>query len=364
VLKIWFKVHGFEACSWTYVLNNLRKGFRDIGVELSDYFMMGGPDNPEEYVELWWGDPQFWEWSDLPVKARVSLALSEARSVLQHGRDTAIRNVGRADLVICPSESAATAFKESPIDAPIKVVFFGADPGEFPFVKRDWTGTIKFLHGGVTQFRKGSWMVPEAFLGAFGDRSDVHLTIASPKVAPMFLKMKQEYAGHDNITFHNDIEDSAQELYETHHIYVSPHLSEGFGLMIPEAMLSGMPCLVARCSAPLEFFSDDYGWWVEMSENYAPVSQCLPDTGGLWRIPSLESLKEGMQRAVATIKESEQKGIAASDYVRHSLSWQHTARGIVEAIEEVLDERDFGSDASVERGASVISRSEEYQPTR
>jgi glycosyltransferase involved in cell wall biosynthesis len=360
-MKIWFRLHGFEPCSWTYVWDSLRKAFGDANVELSDCYITGEPKNPEEYVELWWGDPQFWHWSGKPVRAKISLALSEARSILAQGREKVIRNLRESDLIVCPSESATRAFKEAPFDVPIKVVFFGADPEEFPYVERDWRGTIEFLHAGVTQFRKGSWLVPEAFVSAFGSRSDVHLTMASPKISSMFLKLKQEYASQSNISFHDVLEDSAQDLYSSHHIYVSPHLSEGFGLMIPEAMSSGMLCLVSRCSAPLEFLKEDHVSWIEMSENYAPVSQCLPKTGGTWRLPDIDSLIEGMQRSVAMCKQSEEKGVLASKYVIDNLTWSHTAKDMIRIIKEVLDAKDFRSDASLERGKTVTGPSGKYR---
>ncbi|MHC4891513.1 MAG: glycosyltransferase, partial [Planctomycetota bacterium] len=287
-MKLWLRVHGYEPCSWTFVWHNLCHTFREMGDELYDLM---APDDALDCIEIWWGDPQFWNWSGLDVKLRVAIALSEARSLLASGRDNAIRNMARADLIVCPSLSATQAFKELPLDAPIVVVPFGVDIDEFPWVERDWTGQLSFLHAGITQFRKGSWMVPEAFVAAFAeDVGGVRLTIASPRASPMFVQLKAEYGNHRSIDFKLGLEESASTIYNAHHIYVTPHLSEGFGLMIPEAMATGMPAIVARCSAPREFFSPDYGWWIEMSEDYVRVCECLPETSGFWRLPDLDSL--------------------------------------------------------------------------
>jgi glycosyltransferase involved in cell wall biosynthesis len=356
-MRIWFRLHGFEPCSWTSVYEYLTVAFEDLGVEV----YVSPPDNPEECVELWWGDPQFWKWSDLPVKARVALALSEARSIRADGRLNVISNLKKSGLIICPSESATVAFREAPFDVSIRIASFGVDIEEFAYVKRKWDGDLIFLHAGVTQFRKGSWLVPEAFIKAFKPSDKAKLIIAAPRSSPMFTRLKGEYGKQHNIDFVNGRTDTMASLYKQAHIYVSPHLSEGFGLMIPEAMSTGMPCLVARCSAPREFFAKDYGWWIEMSEDYARINQCHPDTSGFWRLPDLESLTKGMRRAYMNRQEAEGKGRLASEYIASQLTWEHTAKKMLQHIKEMFGEKNIGSDVSSERGEVVTGPSGKYR---
>ena len=356
-MKIWLRLHGFEPCSWTTVWQYLGVALRRIGVDVCD---ITAPDNPEEYVELWWGDPQFFRWSDLPVKSRIALVLSEAHSIRAKGRDRALANLGRADMLICPSEFAATAFRESPLDVPIRLAFFGIEPEEFPFVERSLDGQLKFLHAGVSQFRKGSELVPEAFIMAFDRKDSVQLMMAAPRSSPMFTRLKSEYGSHNNIVFYANREESTAPLYYRNHIYVSPHLSEGFGLMPVEAMATGMSCIMSRCSAPCEYFDKDYGWWAEMSEEYAPVSSCLPDTNGFWRLPDVNSLAEQMREAYDNKDEVERKGRSASEYVHAELTWDLTAEQIVAHIEEVLSEENICRDDRLQRGKLVTGPSGKY----
>lgn len=343
-MKIWLRIHGFELCSWTFVWDNLKEAFEAQGDEI---WFSGVPDKPEEWVEVWWGDPQFWEWSNLPVKAKIAIALSEAHSILKHGRETVISNLNQANMIICPSEFSTIAFRESPINTPIKVVWFGVDPKEFSYTDRNWDGEFRFLHAGVTQFRKGSWMVPEAFVQSFSELENVKLTIATPKITDMFTRLKHEYGNHPNIEFICEMQDSSMDLYSKHHAYVSPHLSEGFGLMIPEAMATGMPCLVSRCSSPREFFDDKYGWWIEMSEEYAPVFQCLPETNSYWRLPGVESLGECMGNAVDSRGEAKEKGKLGSEYVNKFLTWDICVTKIKKIIKEVVNENNYSDPSSV-----------------
>ena len=270
-----------------------------------------------------------------------------------------IKNLSQTDMIICPSEFAATAFRESPLDMPIRIASFGVDPEEFSFIERSWDDQLRFLHAGVTQFRKGSWLVPEAFIIAFDSDDDVQLMMAAPRGSPMYTRLKSEYGNHSNITFHMAREESSESLYRRNHIYVSPHLSEGFGLMPLEAMATGMPCIIARCSAPREYFDKDYGWWIEMSEDYAPVSDCLPGTSGFWRLPDQQSLAEQMRYAYEHKAEAMQKGEAASEYVRNELTWELTAQQIVKHLEE-LNEEDFSRDDSLQRGEAVAGPSGKY----
>lgn len=337
-MKIWLRVNGFQKCSWTIVWNYLRSALISLGYEIpSDPFNFPDKWNPEDTIEVWWGDPFNWDWSKKKVKLRVAICLSEARSLLSRGREIAIKNVNKADIVLCPSNWASNAYRESPISAPIHILPFGADPKEFPLVDRDWKGTLKFLHLGNVQYRKGSWLAPEAFVKAFRKRENVKLTIACfTGNSPMFSSLEREYGSHANIEFISEMKDSAMELYEDHHILVHPHLAEGFGLCVSEAMSTGMICLVSRCTAPLEFFSDQYGCWIEMSEFYSPVANCLINTGGMWRLPDVNSLVDRMMYVYKHRDECKAKGNLAHVYVKTSLTWEHTAKGMIDLLQDVL----------------------------
>lgn len=354
-MKIWLRVHGFEFCSWTAVWENLCSAFEKAGDEI--YYSPPPAEEAEETIEMWWGDPQFWRWSDLKVKARIAIALSEARSLLKSGREDAIANLQKSDLIICPSEAATRAFREAPLDIPIRVAMFGVDDAQFEYVERDWHRTLNFLHPGATQFRKGSWMVAEAFVSAFDASDIVKLKFVSHQILPMFTRMKAEYGSHPNIEFVDGFRESPESVYEDQHVYVSPHLSEGFGLCQLEGMASGMPGLMARCSAPLEYFRKEFGWYVEMSENYAPIAQCLPETAGFWRLPDVRSLTQAMRSAYEHRDECEKRGRAASEFILNNLTWGHS----VERIKEVLYEEGFSRDERAQRREVTAARSEQHR---
>ena len=331
-MKLWFRINGLEFCSWFIVWKYLMRAFRQIGVDVYES-PFNAPKDISEYVELHWADPQFWAWSGKKVKLRAGITLSEHRSLLKP--EKAIGNLQKCQVLLCPCESAAQAYYEAPLDMPIRIAPFGIDDGDLGYHQRDWDGKFRFLLIGATQFRKGSWLAVEAFRQAFKDRGDVSLSVASFIESPMFLRLKSEYDKYDNIEFYGKA-DNVKEYYHSHHVLLSPHLSEGWGLTIPEAMATGMPGIIARCSAPREYFATDYGWWIEMGDEYAPVDQCLPGVKGSWRLPDMESLVETMRYATDHRQECQSKGEVASEYVLNHFTWKQSAQKIIKILEEYL----------------------------
>ena len=337
-MKLWLRIPGLEECSWTYVWQELHEAFQKLGHDVPDN-PLEIPSQVEDYVELWWGDPKDWQWSGLPVKLEAGIALTEARSILAKNRRKAHENLRQCSVLFCPSRAALVGLEEAPIDGvDFHIVPFGINDSRYTYVDRNWNKTLRFLLVGCTQFRKGSWLAPEAFIKAFNIRDSVQLTIAClvGHKSPMFSELMAEYGGYPQMKFDSELKTSLMIHYQKHHVLLSPHLSEGFGLCIPEAMATGMPCIVSRCSAPRDFFSQKYVWWIEMSEDYAPVRNCLPDTAGFWRLPDVNSLAEKMQYAYEHREECEQKGRLASQFVCDNLTWEMTAQKMISILEKSL----------------------------
>ena len=49
-MKIWFRTHCYQPCSWTYVWDGLRKAFKAIGEDVYDLYDLSGSP-PENYEE-------------------------------------------------------------------------------------------------------------------------------------------------------------------------------------------------------------------------------------------------------------------------------------------------------------------------
>ncbi len=293
------------------------------------------PDNPEDYIELFWGNAAEWNWSDKKVKARVGFAVSESECLPHDDKPKILSNLKQCDLLLCASEFSSRAYLESPINCPIQIVPLGIDPIEMKFVNRDWSGTLKFLIAGAAQFRKGTWLGIEGFIRSLSWLTNAELTVWSSVKTPDREILKQRYK-HKKIIFDDRSVKSASEVYAEHHILVSPHLSEGFGLQPLEAMATGMPCLVSRCSSPMEYFNDRFGAWIEMSDDFAPVNKCLKNTNGFWRLPDIDSIASGVKTAYKNRDKWQEKGVVASGYVMDNFTWDMTAKKIIDKILESI----------------------------
>jgi glycosyltransferase involved in cell wall biosynthesis len=86
-----------------------------------------------------------------------------------------------------------------------------------------------------------------------------------------------------------------------------------------------------------------------MSEDYAPVFQCLPETNSYWRLPDIDSLSECMRLAYENRDEAKEKGIEGSKFVRDFLTWDMCARNIKKIIKEVLVEKNISDNVSIQR---------------
>lgn len=302
------------------------------------------PENPADCIEVWWGNPAQWNWSKLDVGYRVGICLSEASSLQANGRQAALKNLANCDMLICPSEFASRAYREAPLDMPIKVAHFGisVNSPDTGLIERKWNKPLKFLLAGAAQMRKGTWLGIEAFLRFHHRCRRSKLTVWSSVSTPMLAQIKDEFGNIRSITIDDRTYKDLSDLLGRHHILLSPHLSEGFGLLIVEAMSTGMPGIISRTSAPIEYFSSKYGWWIEMSDMYTPVDGCLPNTGGTWRIPDIDSMVLQMTRAYKQPALCKQKGLNGAAFVFEHLTWEHTAMAIKRHIEETMNAEIIG----------------------
>lgn len=158
-----------------------------------------------------------------------------------------------------PSPLIAKWYKEAGVTTPLFVYEHGIDH-IWANRRRTPGPVLKFLHMGEPAPRKGGQLAVDAFRDAFGDQTDVHLTVKSHGTARV-----RAYDGHGNIlgtvqhTYNNVslMEETLDEselvaLYHDHHALVYPGYGEGFGLIPLQAIASGMPTICTGAWAPYE----------------------------------------------------------------------------------------------------------------
>lgn len=150
----------------------------------------------------------------------------------------------QADVWIAASSFSARCLEKA--GAPrerIRVVPLGVEPGRFPFRRRSPEGPLKVLFVGKLAAHKGVDDLLAAMRRVGGAR--VTLTLVGPAVGG--ARFDDAGASPHRFTGPLQGEDLAREMHG-HDVLVLPSLYEGFGLVILEAMASGMPVIATESS--------------------------------------------------------------------------------------------------------------------
>lgn len=156
-----------------------------------------------------------------------------------------------------PSPLIAKWYREAGVEVPIKVYEHGVDKIWTP--KRRRRGDkLKFLHVGEPAPRKGGQMTLDAFREAFGDRTDVHLTIKAfgrnNTRAPGLERSPQKAYKNVSLITREYSEEELVFLHHNHDALVYPGWGEGFGLIPIQALATGMPTICTGAWAPYSRF--------------------------------------------------------------------------------------------------------------
>ena len=232
------------------------------------------------------------------------------------------------DEVWMVSEFCARAIApHSPV--PVKVIPVPVlDPGEKPRPPRAPGDPVRFLFAfdfNSTGQRKNPWGVVEAFRRAFGDRTDVRLTIKATNghLHPEAEERLRHVIGADERIELLDRYLSVAELdalYADSDAYVSLHRSEGFGLTVAEAMVRGMPVIATDYGGTTEFFDPAVGWAIpyeraEVGPGWAPYQE-----DGVWADPDLDAAANAMRAVADDPAEARRRGKAAREHILRTRS--------------------------------------------
>lgn len=326
--------------SWGVVARHLMQSFLKIGVPCSIV-------RTEGWDLLRWGPPELWNPAVSGFRSVVGFTLAEGEFLPTEARVQIEARCNECNVLVVPSHAALAAFFASDVFAPIHIVPLGVASEEFPFVERNFhLDPFTFLHYGVVQPRKGTDLLLKAFLQAFPAQDDVRLTIHHWTDWVEHLYQYQVQYDDPRIRFVHRVgatdQDILQLLTESHCL-VHPSLSEGFGLTAFEALSTGLPVILSRYSAAVEFLSG-YAFFVSMANSLVPAKEVFPDERlGYFRVPSVESLAERMREVYDRRVELLRIGREGSDYVQSMFSWETTCRRLVNCIIQGRQNRVAGS---------------------
>ncbi len=232
----------------------------------------------------------------------------------------------KAERLIVPSEWLVDVFQEAGVKRPIHVVHGGVDPQEFPVVDtppRDDVYT--FLAFGDRGSRKGQDIAWAAFYEAFGDQPDVRLLI---KARPCNLGWLDLTHSDRRIAVWREDVDSLAEVFQMADCFVFPTRGEGWGLPPREAACMGKPVITTRWSGTAVGIDH----WAIPIERYQLVPSLLH---GDWAMPDVSEVAAHMRWCYEHREAAQQKGLAAAQWLRDHQTWDHSARQMLDLLEQV-----------------------------
>lgn len=285
-----------------------------------------GVDSPSEpatpeYKVMWFGDMTDWQID----QKRFNMSYSPTHESILLAEW--IETINKCDIAFFGSRSCANFQKDNGIKIPIYVFPGGVDTDYFTYIDRDFDGIFRFLHLGITQWRKASHLACEAFSKSFPYEDDVRLIIRSPGRTDMFNELEKTYYNDKRILFQTWLlpHEKMQLAYNDCHCLLYPSFSEGWGLVLPEALMTGMPVIASRFSSMLDQMDDNCGWWVEMKQYPA-----FSDTG-----VNMDSLIEKMRTAYRDRSLCREKSLYSAEYAKNNLTWVKSINGFVSLMSSI-----------------------------
>ncbi len=218
---------------------------------------------------------------------------------------------------------------------------------------------FRFLFVGRTVIRKGIDILLSAYAKAFGPGDDVCLVIKDSSRDIFykgidFRKQILEFAADSTkpevIYLDRYFEANAlASLYRAADVGVFPYRAEGFCLPILETMACGVPVIVPRFGACLDFCSNQNAFFVPPKRISLPVSQVFAvntfgfkervDEVDFCEVP-VEILADEMRAVYASSREDlHRRGTEASNTALGSFRWVDTIRRIEACLDEVAASR-------------------------
>lgn len=317
--------------------------------------MMETPIDPSNFSVIYCFPPNLVKQTDPKARARISFTLFETNKCPM--RWIECLNSYSFDEVWVPANFLKTAFVESGIKKDkVKVVPMGIDihrynPGNKPLKVKGASG-FKFLTVMDCSFRKAPGPLLKAYLEEFRNKEDVCLIFKAynmdgsdfsrDKIRELIREAKKETGGTAPVIFVGHImpDSLMPRMFRSGDIYVNVSRGEGWGLGELSSMASGLPQIMTKSSAHLDYGTDDNCLWVDCNEEEITNIDFLTDAPMFlkhkWWEPSIPFLRRQMRYAYENQEKIRILGFKARESAE-KLSWENCVLKIVGRLAAYAD---------------------------
>ena len=205
-------------------------------------------------------------------------------------------------------------------DKHIEVMPLGVDAEFYEYENRNWNGTLKYCMNGAMGYRKGSFLVIEAFrrMREAHPDWDVELHL---KTSAGFPSKYEEYC--PGLKLHKELWslEELREFYYCMNVMVAPSRGEGFHQPPLEFLASGGAVITTAWGGMEEWADKKFMYIVdhELEETVGIWGGALPNS--LWASPNMDTIQTCMEEIYT------HRGLAAemskdgSSYVQENYDW-------------------------------------------
>jgi starch synthase len=284
-------VIGFDTSSWI-----LTRRCHEVGTPLVLVQTIGHPDSNQAVRDEI--TTQFPEWSETGESRATAVRKAEQE---EHEN---------ADLIIASSSFTRQTLVENGVSPDkIRVISHGVDSERFSNVHPSKRRPFRFVFVGLVTARKGVPLLLEAWKQLRPDHAELWLVgSASRPVKSLLPKLRGlHYLGPIP---HVELPAILQQC----DVLVFPSYFEGFGLVILEAMASGLPVITTNATAGPDLFKSGNGGWIIPTGN-------------------IKALAASMQSCLEQANEMSAQG-ASARRIAEQFTWQSYGKSVLSVLHE------------------------------